>query len=93
MSVKEVEIAIAQLSPKELAELMAWLEEYHAQMWDKQIEEDLEAGRLDALLAEVDAETQNTQSGQARKRYSVLFVTDVARRQPSLRARQTRTSN
>ena len=35
---------------------MAWLEEYHAQMWDKQIEEDLEAGRLDALLAEVDKE-------------------------------------
>jgi hypothetical protein len=56
MSVKEVESAIAQLSPKELAELMAWLEEYHAQMWDKQIEEDLEAGRLDALLAEVDKE-------------------------------------
>ncbi len=52
MSVKEVKIAIAQLSPKELAELMAWLEEYHAQIWDKQIEEDLEAGRLDALLAE-----------------------------------------
>jgi hypothetical protein len=56
MSVKEVEIAIAQLSPKELAELMAWLEEYHAQMWDKQIEEDLEADRLDAVLAEVDKE-------------------------------------
>ncbi len=56
MSVKEVKIAIAQLSPKELAELMAWLEEYHAQIWDKQIEEDLEAGRLDALLAEVDKE-------------------------------------
>jgi hypothetical protein len=56
VSVKEVESAIAQLSPKELAELMAWLEEYHAQIWDKQIEEDLEAGRLDALLAEVDKE-------------------------------------
>jgi hypothetical protein len=25
-------------------------------MWDKQIEEDLEAGRLDAVLAEVDEE-------------------------------------
>lgn len=56
MSVKEVEIAIAQLSPKELSELMAWLEEHHAQMWDKQIEEDLGAGRLDALLAEVNEE-------------------------------------
>jgi len=35
---------------------MAWLEEYHAQLWDKQIEEDLETGCLDSLLAEVDKE-------------------------------------
>jgi hypothetical protein len=33
---------------------MAWLGEYHARVWDKKIEEDLEAGRLDAILAEVD---------------------------------------
>jgi len=56
MSVKEIEIAITQLPATELAELMAWLENYYAQMWDRQIEEDLEAGRLDALLAEVDKE-------------------------------------
>lgn len=56
MSVKEIESAITQLSAKDLAELMAWLENHHAQMWDKQIEDDLEAGRLDALLAEVDNE-------------------------------------
>ena len=49
MSVKEIESAITQLSAKDLAELMAWLENHHAQMWDKQIEDDLEAGRLDAL--------------------------------------------
>jgi len=56
MSIKEIEIAITQLPATDLAELMAWLENYHAQMWDKQIEEDLEAGRLDALLTEVDKE-------------------------------------
>lgn len=56
MSVKEIETAITQLSATELAELMAWLTEYHAQEWDKQIEDDLEAGRLDALLAQVDDE-------------------------------------
>jgi len=56
MSVKEIEIAITKLPALDLAELMAWLENYHAQMWDKQIEEDLETGRLDALLAEVDKE-------------------------------------
>jgi len=56
MSVKEIEIAITQLPATDLAELMAWLENYHAQVWDKQIEEDLEAGRLAPLLAEVDKE-------------------------------------
>lgn len=58
MSVKEIETAITQLSATDLSELMAWLVEYHAQVWDQQIEEDLEAGRLDALLAEVDSEYQ-----------------------------------
>jgi hypothetical protein len=56
MSVKEIEIAITHLSVQEIAELMEWLKEYHAQLWDKQIENDLETGRLDALLAEVDKE-------------------------------------
>jgi len=56
MSVKEIEIAITQLPSADLVELMTWLENYHVEMWDKQIEEDLEAGRLDALLAEVDKE-------------------------------------
>jgi hypothetical protein len=56
MSVKEIEEAIAQLSAGDVAELMTWLEEHHAQIWDKQIEDDLETGRLDALLAEVDDE-------------------------------------
>jgi len=30
---------------------MSWLQDYHAQVWDKRIERDLEAGRLDALPA------------------------------------------
>jgi hypothetical protein len=56
MSVKEIEIAITQLSIDDLTELMEWFEDYHAQIWDRQIAEDLEAGRLDALLDEVDKE-------------------------------------
>ena len=56
MSVKEIEAAISQLPAKEVTELMSWLAEHHAPVWDKQIEHDLEAGRLDALLAEVDKE-------------------------------------
>ena len=56
MGIKQIEKAITELPAKDLAELMSWLEDYHAQVWDKRIEEDLEAGRLDALLAEIDEE-------------------------------------
>jgi hypothetical protein len=56
MSVKEIETAITQLPPQELAELMNWIIEYHARVWDQKIEEDLEAGRLDAVLEAVDRE-------------------------------------
>ena len=50
MNVKEIETAIANLPPAELAELVRWFEEYHSQVWDAQIERDLNSGRLDALL-------------------------------------------
>ncbi len=56
MSIREIEAAITRLTARDLAELMTWLEEHHAQVWDKQIEDDLEAGRLDNLLSEVDDE-------------------------------------
>ena len=56
MGVKQIERAITQLSATDLTELMGWLKDYQAQVWDKQIEEDLEAGRLDVLLAEVKEE-------------------------------------
>jgi len=56
MDIKQIEVATTQLPPEELAELVSWLEDYHAQVWDKQIENDLEAGRLDKVLAEVEEE-------------------------------------
>lgn len=56
MSVQEIEVAITKLPPQKITDLLNWLEEYHAQLWDEQIEQDLERGSLDALLAEVDAE-------------------------------------
>jgi hypothetical protein len=56
MSILEIESAIQQLPAKELAELLAWLAEHHARVWDQQIEDDLESGRLDQLLDQVDQE-------------------------------------
>ncbi len=56
MSVTEIQAAITELTSDDLADLMNWLEDYQAKLWDKQIDEDLQAGRLDSVLAEVDEE-------------------------------------
>ena len=58
MSITEIETAIRKLPASQVSELMTWLEGYHEQTWDNQIAADLEAGRLDELLAEVDAECE-----------------------------------
>lgn len=63
MSVKEIETAITRLPTSEVTELMSWLSAHHARLWDRQIADDLDAGRLDALLAEVD---QEYEAGLAR---------------------------
>ena len=52
MDIKEIEKAIVNLPPTEIAELAKWFEEFHAQIWDEQIERDMKAGRLDSLLKE-----------------------------------------
>jgi hypothetical protein len=56
MSVQEIQAAIIKLPLKQLAQLSIWFEEYQARVWDQQIEDDLAEGRLDTILAEVDAE-------------------------------------
>jgi hypothetical protein len=58
MSVTEIQAAITGLTSDDLADLMNWLDDYQAKLWDKQIEEDLNTGRLDRVLAEVDKEYQ-----------------------------------
>jgi endo-1,4-beta-D-glucanase Y len=63
MSVKEIEAAISRLSAGDLAELIAWLQDHAARLWDEQIEKDLREGRLDALLAEV---VEEGEAGQGR---------------------------
>ncbi len=42
MSIQDIEQAITQLPPSELTELVSWLHDYHHQIWDQQIEDDLE---------------------------------------------------
>jgi len=61
MDIKEIESAITQLPPSDLAELAKWFEEFQARVWDEQLEQDVKAGRLDALLKEAE---QDFEQGQ-----------------------------
>ena len=61
MDVKDIETAIARLPPSELAELARWFEEYHARVWDEQIEQDLKDGRLDKLIGQAEQEFERGQ--------------------------------
>jgi hypothetical protein len=49
MTVQEIEQAVAKLSKEELALFRAWFEQFDAAAWDKQFEEDVFAGKLDAI--------------------------------------------
>jgi len=51
-TVEEIERAVRGLSPDQLAAFRAWFAEFDAALWDKQIEADAAAGRLDALADE-----------------------------------------
>lgn len=56
MSVQELEAAVAELSPDELARFAEWFEAYHADAWDRQFEADVAAGKLDALGRQADSD-------------------------------------
>jgi len=56
MSLRELETAVTKLPASELATFARWFEEYLAAAWDRQIEEDIRAGRLDEAGRRADAE-------------------------------------
>ena len=62
MDVKEIEAAIKRLPVNELIELSTWLKNYQAGVRDKQIEDDLAKGRLNTILATIDAEYEELQN-------------------------------
>jgi hypothetical protein len=54
MSLHELEDAVTKLSPHDLSAFSQWFEEYVADAWDRQIESDARAGRLDAAIRQAD---------------------------------------
>ena len=51
-TVMEIEKAIEKLPNQELFELTHWISTRFSDAWDRQIEEDIRAGRLENLAAE-----------------------------------------
>ena len=49
---EQIEKSITQLSRKDVAKLKAWLEAFHEEMWDRQIEADVNAGKFDKMAEE-----------------------------------------
>jgi hypothetical protein len=54
-TVQEIETAIKKLKPREICEVADWLDELREELWDKQIEADAKAGKLDKLIARAKA--------------------------------------
>jgi hypothetical protein len=51
-TISDLERAVRDLSREELSEFRAWFLEFDAEAWDRQLAQDVEAGRLDALANE-----------------------------------------
>ena len=56
MSLDELETAVAHLPEPQLAAFAKWFEEYLADAWDRRIEADIAAGRLDEAGRRADAD-------------------------------------
>ncbi len=50
--IEEIENAVAELPKEELARFREWFTEFEARTWDRELEEDAAAGRLDKLAEE-----------------------------------------
>jgi hypothetical protein len=63
--IEDIEKAVEQLSPEELAKFRAWFEEFDARLFDAKIERDAKAGKLDKLAAEA----RDNHAGGRRKEF------------------------
>jgi hypothetical protein len=51
-TVEHITAAVKRLPKKDLARFRKWFAEYDAAVWDRQLDQDVAAGRLDALAHE-----------------------------------------
>jgi hypothetical protein len=63
MTVEDLEKAVSKLSPDELDRFRMWFEEFEAARFDRKIEQDARAGKLDRLAEQALADYR---AGRAR---------------------------
>jgi predicted metal-dependent HD superfamily phosphohydrolase len=56
MSIQELKSEVTRLSKPDLAAFAQWFEDFIADSWDKQMEADVAAGKLDHLAKQADAQ-------------------------------------
>jgi hypothetical protein len=56
VSLQELESAVSQLPAEELDAFARWFETYLADAWDRRIEADIQAGRLEEAGRQADAD-------------------------------------
>lgn len=61
-TVQEIKQAVERLDPSALAEFRAWFTTFDADAWDRQIERDVDAGKLNVLAAEALADLRASRS-------------------------------
>ena len=54
--INALEAAVQALPPSALAEFRRWFADFDSVAWDRELEADVSAGKLDALLAEADTD-------------------------------------
>ena len=64
MSIEDLEKAVAGLPPDQYAEFRAWFDEFEAARFDRKIERDARAGKLDPLA---DQAIDDLRKGRARE--------------------------
>lgn len=55
-NLKQIEKSVATLSDAELKKFGEWFDELRWERWDRQLEADAKAGKLDPLIADAKAE-------------------------------------
>lgn len=64
-TIREIEEAVRNLPPEDLAAFRAWFAAYDAEAWDRQVEQDIASGKLERLAEEA---LQDLRAGRCRDR-------------------------